>query len=228
MVYTWDKAQAFAKTETHDQYSNSSATGGVAMRAGMRSPSTSRPVAAQRHQEVRSRPLGALQHDGGFLAAAMNLATKNPKKLAELQKSLSNTEAKAHHVYPLDDRAGARFDPSKLPLAGAHAILCVLPRRHAHPERSAPYTIGPQLHHHGRTRQHQGRCNGVVVAMGGVAVAGRSTSRTASWTTCSTTSASPCTRLPRRKPLPKGKVKRSWTSWPTPADLQGSEYHALV
>src|SRR5258708_8601796 len=169
MVYTWDKAQASAKTKHTTQYFELFGNRGV-WHEGW--------YAATKHVDVpwRLSATKKFDHDRWELSnmteafsQADALATKNPKKLAELQK-LFDKEAKAHHVYPLDDRAGARFDPSKLPLAGgARQSYVYYPGATRIPERSAPYTIGRSYTITAELDNTKGDANGVVVAMGGVA-----------------------------------------------------------
>ena len=99
---------------------------------------------------------------------ANDLAAKNPEKLAELQK-IFDQEAWKYNVYPLDDRAGARFNPSDLPLTGTgRTDFTYYEGAERIPEKSAPNFIGVSYKVNVALSELKGNENGVVVALGGV------------------------------------------------------------
>src|SRR5882672_6228802 len=169
MVYTWDKANATSKTRHTTQYFELFGNRGVwhdgwyACTKHVDVPwrlSTTKKFDADRWE---------LYHMTEDFSQANDLAAKEPAKLKELQ-ALFDVEARKYHVYPLDDRAGARFDPGNMPLAGGgRNSFTYYPGAARIPERSAPYTIGRSYRVPADLDTSTAPADGVIVALGGIA-----------------------------------------------------------
>ncbi len=169
MVYTWDADNADAKTRHTTQYFELFGNRGIYHDGWF---------AAAKHGDVPWRLTATksfdqdrweLYHMDSDFSQARDLAEEEPEKLAELI-ALFDAEARKYNVYPLDDRAGARFDPRNLPLAGGpRKAYTYRPGGLRIPERSAPYTLGRSYTVRAELDNTAGDAHGTIVALGGVA-----------------------------------------------------------
>lgn len=169
MVSSWDPANAKAKTKHTTQYFELFGNRGI-YHDGW--------YACTKHVDYPWRlsatkkfdaDVWELYHMDQDFSQANNLATEMPDKLAEMKQRF-DAEAKKYNVYPLDDRAGARYDPTKMPIAGGNRkSFTFLPGVSRIPERSAPYTIGKSYTLDAELDTSKEIGDGVIVSIGGVA-----------------------------------------------------------
>ena len=112
-----------------------------------------------------------LYHLAEDFSEANDLAAKMPEKLAEMKRAF-DAAAKAHSVYPLDDRGAARLMLAKPPVPGSPegrttfvygAGATHIPETAAPPMKNRSWTLSAKVVASGA------KTEGVVVAFGGVA-----------------------------------------------------------
>jgi arylsulfatase len=110
-----------------------------------------------------------LYHLDEDFSEAKDLASKNPKKLAQL-KRLFDEEARRNHVYPLDDRGAARVSVPKPPPGGAdpnRTQFTYYPGASRLPETAAPNTKNRSHRITAEIEMPKSGGEGVIVAEGG-------------------------------------------------------------